>query len=97
MTLPASQPAKVPFATGEADAHHVEVGSVERVGHLVNPQHALLGRGQGPAGLDPAPHRGQWVHQHVLGPVLGGELAELPVLDVLGQGVGSAQKALQQA
>jgi hypothetical protein len=58
-----------PCCVGEADAHHVQVGAVERVGHLVDAQHALLGRGQRPAALDSPSHRGQWIHQRVPGSV----------------------------
>jgi hypothetical protein len=40
------------LCVGKADPHHVQVGAVERISHLVDAQHALLGRGQRPAGLD---------------------------------------------
>ena len=55
MSLPASQPARVLRAVGEADAHHVQLGPVERVDQLVDAQHALLGSRQRLTGPDLGP------------------------------------------
>ena len=46
-----------------------------------------------PRDFDTAAHRGQRVHQHVGRAVLYGELAQLPVLLVLGQGVRACTAA----